>query len=120
MLSTTARDLSSGVDWKEFSKRAREWAQYGLLTTPERRTRYRELAILMRQGSPAEEAFSQAFGLPIVEVSKEFDDGHWRREAVFKIPAPKTAPALPLAEAVDSAQASTLLQLLADRVAQQP
>jgi len=120
LLTTTARDLSAGGDWRAYSQRAREFAQYGLLTAPERRTHYRELAALMRQGTPADQAIDQAFGGPLAEVSKGFEDGRWRREAQFRIPAPASGPVLPTPELLDSARARDLLQVVADRVAQQP
>ena len=93
---------------------------FGLLTTAERRNRYRELAMLMRQGTPTDEAVNQAFGSSLAEVSKEFEDGRWHHEAQFKIPAPKTTPPVPAAELMDAGQTRTLLQVVADRVAQQP
>jgi hypothetical protein len=120
LLATTGRDLSNGGDWRSFSRRARELAQYGLLTTAERRAHYRELAALMRQGTPADQAVDQAFGVPLAQLSQEFEDSRWRREAQFKIPAPKALPVLPTPELLDSTKARELLQLVADRVAQQP
>jgi hypothetical protein len=120
LLAATYKDVASGGDWEEFSNRAREWAQYGLLTTPDRRTHYRELAILMRQGTPANEAVNQAFGLALPEVAKDFEDGRWHHDAVFKIPPPKTPLTVPSAQAIDAAQAKAALQVLADRVVQQP
>jgi hypothetical protein len=120
LLSTTVRDMANGGDWRAFTKRARDWAQYGLLTGADRRAKYRELATLMRQGIPADEATVQAFGTPLAQLSKDFDDGRWRREVQFKIPAPAAVPALPSAERVDAAQVPGLLQVVADRIAQQP
>jgi len=119
LLSTTYKDLSGG-DWGEFTNRARAWAQYGLLTTPDRRTHYRELAILMRQGTPAKEAVSQAFGLPLPDVAKDFEDERWRHDAVFKIPPPKTLSTVPPAQPLDPAQIKAALRVVANRVAQQP
>jgi hypothetical protein len=120
LLSTTYKDLSSGGDWKEFSKRAREWAQYGLLTSSDRRQHYRELAILMRQGTPADEAIRQAFALSLAAVASDFEDGRWRHDAVFKVPPSEAHPTIPAAQSIDPAQAQTALQAVADRVAQQP
>ena len=120
LLATAGRDLSNGGDWRSFSRRARELAQYGLLTTAERRAHYRELAALMRQGTPADQAVDQAFGVPLAQLSREFEDGRWRREAQFKIPAPRAGPVLSTPELLDSTKARDLLQLVADRVAQQP
>jgi hypothetical protein len=120
LLATTPGDLTNGGDWKAFSKRARDWAQYGLLTTPERRAHYRELAALMRQGTPVEQAVNDAFGAPLAVVSKDLDDAKWRREADFRIPATKSTIELPSPEHLEVAQSDTLLQVVADRVAQQP
>ena len=120
LLSTTSRDVTNGGDWRAFTKRAREFAQYGLLTGADRRAKYRELAMLMRQGMPALEATVQAFGMPLAQLSKDFDDGRWRRELQFKVPAPAAVPAVPGAERVESAQVPGLLQVVADRVAQEP
>lgn len=120
LLITTGRDLSNGGDWKSFSRRARELAQYGLLTTAERRAHYRELAALMRQGTPADQAVEQAFGVTLNGLSKEFEDGGWRRQAQFRISAPPSAPVFPTPERLDSARASELLQVVSDRVTQQP
>lgn len=120
LLATTGRDLSNGGDWRSFSRRARELAQYGLLTTAEHRAHYRELAVLMRQGTPADQAVDQAFGVPLAEVSKEFDAGGWRRQAQFRIPPPANAPVLPAPEQLEPARARELLQVVADRVARQP
>jgi hypothetical protein len=119
LLATTGQEFASG-DVREFSKRAREWAQFGLLTTPERRNQYFELATFMRQGAPAEEAVQQAFGVPLAQLAEEFEDGKWRKQVNFKIPAPSDPVTVPVAERIDAAQANNLLQLIADRVAQQP
>ncbi len=120
LLSTTGSDLSGNADWKDFMHRARDWAQFGLLGPAERRAHYRELATLMRQGTPAEEAVDRAFGVPLADVSRSFDEGTWRWQIDLKLPSPRTNLALPPAERLDSAQANTLLQTLADRVAREP
>ena len=120
LLSATYKDLAGGGTWEDFSNRARAWAQYGLLTTADRRAHYRELAVLMRQGTPAAEAVSQSFGLALPEVAKDFEDERWRHDAVFKIPPPKTLPTVPPAQALDPALVKAALQVVADRAAQQP
>lgn len=120
LLATTGRDLSNGGDWRSFTRRARELAQYGLLTTADRRAHYRELAVLMRQGTPADQAVDQAFGVPLTEIAREFDDGSWRRQAQFRLQPPATLPVLPTPEQLEPAKARELLQVVADRVAQQP
>jgi len=45
------------------------------------------------------------------DLSKEFEDGGWRRQAQFRIPAPTSAPVLPTPELLDSARAKELLQV---------
>jgi hypothetical protein len=120
LLATTPQDLMSGGDLKTFSTRARDWAQYGLLTTSERRAHYRDLTALMRQGTPAELAVNEAFGASLAVVSQDFDDGRWRRKAEYKIPPAKSATELPMPEHLDTVQSNALLQVVADRVAQQP
>ncbi|HUK01918.1 MAG TPA: hypothetical protein VLW26_06525 [Steroidobacteraceae bacterium] len=119
LLSTTARDLRDGGDLRSFALRARDWAQYGLLTTPERRARYRDLTTLMRQGTPAEEAVPQAFGMPLAAVAKDFDDSHWKSSAQFTLPAPKSSAAAPVPEKLDPTKVDELLKEIADRVTQQ-
>jgi len=76
-------------------------------TFPPRRTARRHISGLGRVST-----------LP--DLSKEFEDGGWRRQAQFRIPAPTSAPVLPTPELLDSARAKELLQVVADRVAQQP
>jgi hypothetical protein len=85
----------------------------------DRRQHYRELAILMRQGTPADEAIRQAFALSLPAVANDFEDGRWRHDAVFKVPPPEAHPTIPAAQSIDPAQAQTALQTVADRVAQQ-
>jgi hypothetical protein len=74
----------------------------------------------MRQGTPADEAINQAFGVPLTEVAKDFEDGRWRRDAVFKVPPRKDSPRLPPAQPMDPTQIKEALQVIADRVAKQP
>lgn len=52
LLAAGAADLNGAATLKEFMRLAREWAQFGLLTTEQRRAQYHELATLMRQGHP--------------------------------------------------------------------
>lgn len=65
LLSVSLTELYADGDIKEFSKRARDWALFGLLTTPERKAKFHELAVLMRQGTPTDEAVKDAFGLSL-------------------------------------------------------
>jgi hypothetical protein len=118
LLDTSPNDLSNSGDLKEFSRRAREWALYGLLTTTERKSKFHELAVLMRQGTPASEAIPQAFGAPLSTVEVEFDDGKWRRDLIFKIPAVPLDVTLPSAEKIDSQAADAFLSVVAERVQQ--
>src|SRR5262249_36537561 len=46
LLQTTPGDLVAGADIQEYVRSAHDWALYGLLTTPERRMHYRDLAVL--------------------------------------------------------------------------
>jgi hypothetical protein len=117
LLGSTRGDLANGGDWRAYSRRAREFAQYGLLTGAERRAQYRELATLMRQGTPADQAVQQAFGRALAEVARELDDGRWHRDAQYKIAAPAGVPPLPAPAQLDPVTAREALQLVADRVA---
>jgi hypothetical protein len=120
LLSATVSDLAAnGTDWKAFMSRAREWAQFGLLTTPERRAHYRELATLMRQGAPVDQAVTDSFGSTLDSVAKEFEQGRWRRTADFKLPPASPGAPVPAAEKVAAGQSEALLQAIADRVVQQ-
>jgi hypothetical protein len=118
LLTASGRDLSSSGDLKAFTRRAHEFAQYGLLTLPERRAHYRELAILMRQGVPAEQAVKQAFGVGLDELARDFEYGSWRNHVQLKIPAPSSMPVLPPAERLDASRVQQLLQQLATRAGQ--
>jgi hypothetical protein len=120
LLTTSPAQLLHGGDLRSYTRRAREFAQYGLLTTPERRAHYRELTALMRQGTPADQAVAQAFGIPLAKVAQQLEDGAWRRQAQFRIAAQAGGAPLPAPEQLDPARAREQLQLLAERVAQQP
>src|SRR5262249_26277856 len=76
VLQAGAADLNGG-DFKLFLAAAREWAQFGLLTTDQHRSQYRELAVQMRQGVPAEEAVKEAFSTSLEQLAKEFAQGRW-------------------------------------------
>jgi len=119
LLATRANDLGQGSDFKTYYVRVRDLAQMGLLTTPKRRAAYRDLAEQVRLGSPPMDAVPISFGVPLAELSKEFDDAKWRREAVYTIPAPSSLPVLPAPEPLDAAQAEELLRQVALRVAGQ-
>lgn len=115
LLSMRTADFGAGVDYKEFMRRSREWAQFGVLTTPERRSDYRELAILMRQGEPAADAVKDAFGVPLEQLVTEFDAGHWRKDVQFRLTAPGAPAVIPAPAKLESAEANTLLQVIAGR-----
>jgi hypothetical protein len=116
LLQVKASDLNAAVDFKEFMKVAREWAQFGLLTTPPRRAQYRELATLMRQGAPAQDAVKDAFGAPFEQVAAEFQGGTWRNNAQYRLTPAGGPVSVPAPEKLDPGQASELLQQVADRV----
>jgi hypothetical protein len=106
------------ADYNEFSRRAQIWAQFGLLTTPERRKQYRDLADLMRQGTPAEEAVPVAFGVSLKELTEQFDRGAWRTDVSYRVPAPATAPSIATPLELDAAAVDEQLKLLKERVAE--
>ena len=81
----------SPADFNEVAKRAHMWAQFGLLTTEERRSQYRELALLMRQGATAAEAVPDTFGMPLDALTEQFASGAWQKDASFRLP-PRGAP----------------------------
>jgi hypothetical protein len=116
LLAARPADLGGAVGYREFINRARAWAEFGLLTTPERRTHYQELAVLMQQGESVEDAVKDAFGVPLQELTGEFDGGQWRNEVQFRLAAPAGLPAIPAPTRLDAAEASTLLQVVAARV----
>ena len=121
LLSIRPADINAGTDfdYKEFMHRAREWAQFGMLTTEERRTHYRELATLMRQGESASDAVKDAFGLPLEQVASEFEAGRWRKEIQFRLTPAGATPVIPTPAKLDFAEANTLLQIVAGRASRE-
>jgi hypothetical protein len=116
LLRTSTDELNGGaVDMKAFVRGARDWAQFGLLTGEERRKQYRELAILMRQGSPADDAVKDAFGVSLQELAARFVAGSWRKDAQYRIPAPAQTAHLPSPIKLEGPEAETLLKVLASR-----
>jgi len=113
---TRTSGLKTQNDWSEFILRARNWAQFGVLTTPARRAQYRDLAMLIRQGTPVEEAVNQAFGVPLAQLTAEYADNRWRREVQFRLPAPATPVAIPEPAQLDPAAAADELGILEARV----
>ena len=114
--TTRTIGLFSQSDWKEFILRARDWAEFGLLTKPERRKQYRDLAELMRQGTPADEAVTQAFGMPLAQLTEEYQTNKWRLGVQFRIPPPATPMVVPDATPLAAEEAKKQLQIVADRV----
>jgi hypothetical protein len=121
-LLATARTngLTTQTDWKEFILRARDWAQFGLLTSPTRRKQYRDLAELMRQGTPADEAVNQTFGVPLAQLVADYEKNAWRKEVQFRLPPPATPIVVPDPTPLAPDEATRQLQVVADRVAEMP
>jgi len=118
LLQATGQDFTAGGDIREFVRRAREWALFGLLTTPERRERFFQLATLMRQGAPADEAVPEAFGVPLSELSAQFEDRRWRKDVKYRLPVPGNLPTIPTPTQLDPAEAKRLLNELGARAKQ--
>lgn len=119
LLSLRTADFGAGIHYKEFMRRAREWAQFGLLTTDERRSHYRELATLMRQGEPAADAVKDTFGVPLEQLAAEFEAGAWRKDVQFRLPAHAPPPVVPLPAKLESSEANILLQVVAARASRE-
>ena len=107
------------ADYPEFMLRARDWALFGLLTTPERRAQYREFAALMTQGESAADAVKDAFGVPLETLAAEFEAGRWRNNVQYRLPGPTPRAVIPPPEQLQPAEADTLLQVVAERTAHQ-
>jgi hypothetical protein len=106
------------ADQNEFARRADVWAQFGLLTGEQRRKQYRDLADLMRQGTPAEEAVSTAFGISLKELTEQFEGGAWRKDASYRLPAPAKPPSIATPVELDAAAVDEQLKTLKERVTQ--
>jgi hypothetical protein len=119
LLAAEPRGLSP-ADFNEVARRAHVWAQFGLLTTDERRLQYRELALLMRQGASAAEAVPDAFGMTLEALTEQFASGAWQKDASYRL-APRGAPPsiLPAAP-IDGPELDAQLGALAARVAEFP
>jgi len=115
LLRAGAADLNQSADYKSFLAAAREWAQFGLLTTDQHRTQYRDLALMMQQGVPVEDAVKDAFGTSLAQLTKDFGDRDWRNHVQFRLTAPRLGKPLPAPAKLDSAEAERLLQVLALR-----
>jgi len=119
LLRTSASDLNNAPDFRSFVAAAREWAQFGLLTTAEHRSQYRELTILMRQGVPAEDAVKEAFGSSLEQLAKEFAEHNWRYQVQFRLTATHPEKPLPAPTRLEPTEAERLLQVLASRAKQE-
>lgn len=119
LLAAEGRGLSP-ADFNEVAKRAHTWAQFGLLTTEQRRSQFRELAVLMRQGATAAQAVPDAFGMPLDALTQQFSSGAWQKDASFRLP-PHGAPleVLP-AGPLEGAELETELAALTARVGEFP
>lgn len=119
LLNAEPKGLSH-ADFNEVAKRAHLWAQFGLLTSEERRSQYRELALLMRQGASAAEAVPDAFGMPLDALTQQFATSAWQKDASYRL-APRGAPpeVLP-ANPLEGAELDAQLGALAARVAEFP
>lgn len=117
LLQADGRSFEGGGDIGEFVRRSREWAQFGLLTTPERRKNFLDLAKLMRQGTPAEEAVKEAFGVTLAELSTEFDNRRWRKEVNYRLRAPEQLPVVATPTRLDATELKTLFEVLGSRAA---
>ena len=115
LLAVGTQDFNDGSDFKAYLAAAREWAQFGLLTNDQRRSQYRELALQMRQGAPADEAVKVAFGKSLQELTSEFAAGNWRYQVQFRISPNSSVKPLPDPVKLESGEAEALLRVLATR-----
>ncbi|HEY7641122.1 MAG TPA: hypothetical protein VH814_15450 [Steroidobacteraceae bacterium] len=111
-----AKHARTPADFNELARRSHVWAQFGLLTTEEHRRQYRELAILMRQGTPAAEAVQTVFGSSLAELTDQFERGAWRKDVSYRIPAPMDAADVAPAIEMDAASVDAQLKALRDLV----
>jgi hypothetical protein len=118
LLQANAQNFPADGDIRAFMTRAREWALFGLLTTAERRERFLQLATLMRQGTPADEAVNESFGISLADLSVQFEDRRWRKEVKYRLPVPADLPQIPAATPLDAAEAKLLLNELSNRAKQ--
>jgi hypothetical protein len=107
-----ARHVTNPADFNELARSSHAWAQFGLLTSDEHRRRYQDLAVLMRDGTPAEEAVQAAFGIALAELTAEFERGAWRKDISYRIPAPPKLPDLAAATEMEAAATDAQLETL--------
>lgn len=113
-------DLKSQADWQYFFARARDFATYGILTTPERKTLFRDLALLMRQGTPAEDAVKEAFGVSLADLTADFTSNRWRREVQYRLPPLATPVVIPGCTQLSDEDVAKQFQILANRTSHAP
>lgn len=114
-LLETGPSKLSPANFNETAKRAHTWAQFGLLTSPEHRSSYRELALLMKQGATLEEASQEAFGKPYAAIEAEFGSGRWRTEVSYRLPPSGPPVALGVPAQITSAEYESAMQFVKDR-----
>jgi hypothetical protein len=107
-----AQHVTNPAAFNELARRSHAWAQFGLLTTAEHRQQYQELALLMRAGTPAEQAVQTVFGSSLAELTKEFERRAWRKDVSYRISPsaslPDVAPAIEMDAPTANAQLKTL------------
>lgn len=113
-----AKHVRSSADFNELARRSHVWAQFGLLTTEEHRKQYEQLAVLMREGAPAEQAVPGVFGVALRELTDEFERGAWRRDVSYRISAPAQSPGVVPAVEMDAAAVDAQLKALQTLVAE--
>jgi hypothetical protein len=119
LLAAESKGLSP-ADFNEVARRAHTWAQFGLLTSDERRSQYRELALLMRQGASAAEAVPEAFGITLAALTEQFEAGAWRKDASYRLAPRGSPPDISPADSLEGADLEAQLAALAARVAEFP
>jgi hypothetical protein len=119
LLSARVADLNGAATLKEYIRLAREWAQFGLLTTPQRRSQFQELAVLMRQGAPPADAIQGSFGASLEQIGEEFRRGSWQKDVQFRLTVPAVQPSTLAPAKLEAEEAGTLLQQINERVARQ-
>lgn len=113
-----AKHVRNSADFNELARRSHVWAQFGLLTTEEHRKQYEQLAVLMRHGAPAEAAVAGVFGVPLAELTEEFERGAWRKDVSYRIPPPDKSLSVTPAVELDTAAVDARLSELRDLVAE--
>lgn len=112
------REANAG-DTIAFIDVAREFAKFGLLTTPARRVAYHELSVQMQQGAPLEDAVRATFSIDLAQLVAEFEDDAWKREAQYRVAPAASASAPPACAKIDADTVETLLGVVAARAKQE-